>query len=285
MFKTFALAVIAAAAAATNSSSGMDQLFAQTELAAAAKTHTCLETANRNKAKLVDFNTLVKQTTPWTDTDFTADTNAVYWKDLDTLNAGQKKELGVAMTWKRATAMGSDKTLFGKGISPDDAVQGEVGNCWFIASASAVAEVPGRLEKIFLNKDNKLNAAGVYGVNLYTLGVPHTVIVDDYFAQAPLWGGPVQNRFANHGTDKSMWGAVLEKAYAKSVGNYFHTSGGSPAAGVKILTGAPYESHYHSQKTADQLWAELTTHDGKNDIINAGTAGGNHNIKNLNGLS
>ena len=225
MFKTFALAVIAAAAAATNSSSGMDQLFAQTELAAAAKTHTCLETANRNKAKLVDFNTLVKQTTPWTDTDFTADTNAVYWKDLDTLNAGQKKELGVAMTWKRATAMGSDKTLFGKGISPAGMVQGQIGNCWFMAAASAVAEVPGRMEKVFLNTDSKLNSVGIYGVNLYTLGVPHTVIVDDFFPQSKE-GESMVNHFANHGPDKTLWGAVLEKAFAKSVGNYQHTAGG-----------------------------------------------------------
>ena len=136
------------------------------------------------------------------------------------------------MTWKRATAMGTGKTLFGKGISPDDAIQGEVGNCWFMAAASAVAEVPGRLEKIFLNTDNKLNSAGIYAVNLYTLGVPHTVIVDDYFAEAPKHGGATQMRFGNHGTDKSMWGAVLEKAFAKSVGNYFHTAGGAMAYGV-----------------------------------------------------
>ena len=223
MFKSFALASIAAAAAATNSSWGMEQLFAQTALESATKTHTCLTTANRNKAKLDDFYALLKGTTPFADDDFTPDQSSVYWKDIDTLKAGEKNELGVAMTWKRATKMATGKTLFGKGISPDDAIQGQVGNCWFIAAASAVAEVPGRLEKIFLNTDNKLNSAGIYAVNLYTLGVPHTVIVDDYFAEAPLGDGKVQMNFANHGPDKSMWGAILEKAFAKSVGNYFHT--------------------------------------------------------------
>ena len=54
--------------------------------------------------------------------------------------------------WERATALdGPKRTLFGKGISPDDAIQGAIGNCWFIAAASAVAEVPGRMEKTFLN--------------------------------------------------------------------------------------------------------------------------------------
>ena len=53
-----------------------------------------------------------------------------------------------------------------------------MGNCWFISAASAVAEEKGRLESVFLNKE--VNANGIYAVNFYTLGVPHTVIVDDY---------------------------------------------------------------------------------------------------------
>jgi len=41
--------------------------------------------------------------------------------------------------------------MFGDGISADDIIQGDLGNCWFLAAASALAEWPGRLEKIFLN--------------------------------------------------------------------------------------------------------------------------------------
>ena len=108
-----------------------------------------------------------------------------------------------------------------------------------------MAEVPGRLEKVFLNKENKLNDAGIYAVNLYTLGVPHTVIVDDYLARTAhkTKTGTLVNNFAYMGADKSMWAAILEKAYAKSAGNYLHTSGGIMAIGVKALTGAPHEGH------------------------------------------
>ena len=49
-----------------------------------------------------------------------------------------------------------------------------------MAAASALAEKPQRLEKIFLNTSNQLNPSGIYGVNLYSLGVKHTIIVDDY---------------------------------------------------------------------------------------------------------
>ena len=61
-----------------------------------------------------------------------------------------------------------------------DVRQGVIGNCWFMAAASALAEKPQRLEKIFLNTSNQLNPSGIYGVNLYSLGVKHTIIVDDY---------------------------------------------------------------------------------------------------------
>ena len=53
-----------------------------------------------------------------------------------------------------------------------------------MVAASALAEVPKRLEGIFLNVDSNeyagLNRTGFYAINLYTLGVRHTVIIDDY---------------------------------------------------------------------------------------------------------
>ena len=49
-----------------------------------------------------------------------------------------------------------------------------------MVAASALAEKPKRLEKIFLNVNGETNKNGIYGVNLYALGVPHTIIVDDY---------------------------------------------------------------------------------------------------------
>ena len=66
------------------------------------------------------------------------------------------------------------------GITPMDIRQGALGNCWFMAAASALAEKPKRLENIFLNNSEEMNKDGIYAVNLYSLGVKHTVIVDDY---------------------------------------------------------------------------------------------------------
>lgn len=83
------------------------------------------------------------------------------------------------ITWIRAKDQFPTNHFWGTdGIMPTDVRQGALGNCWFMAAASALAEKPKRLEKIFLN--DHLDRNGIYAVNVYTLGVPHTVIVDDY---------------------------------------------------------------------------------------------------------
>ena len=94
-----------------------------------------------------------------------------------------------------------------------------------MAAASAIADQdPGLVKKAFHNTDNELNAAGIYAVDFYTLGVPHTVVVDDFIpmTQSDHSDDPnaLVNTFASVGSDQSMWGAVLEKAFAKLVGNY-----------------------------------------------------------------
>ena len=118
-------------------------------------------------------------------------------------------------------------------------------------------------------------------MNLYVLGVPHTIIVDDFLPRLPQG----VNSFASKGLDHSLWGAILEKALAKSMGNYAHSSGGQMYNGVRAITGAPHEEHTHENMSVDELWKELTSHDGKDDILNAGTKGQGHHNKTSNGLS
>jgi len=76
-----------------------------------------------------------------------------------------------------------------------------------------------------LNTDSKLNSQGIYAVNLYTLGVPHTVIVDDYL---PINKQTGKTLFSHPGKDHSIWTAILEKAFAKYHGNFAHIEGGCP---------------------------------------------------------
>ena len=64
------------------------------------------------------------------------------------------------------------------GIQFNDPNQGYIGDCWLIAAASIAAKDENRIRKIFHVED--LNSAGVYAVDLYIMGIPVTVTVDDY---------------------------------------------------------------------------------------------------------
>ena len=117
-----------------------------------------------------------------------------------------------------------------------------------MAAASAIAEKSNRIENMFLNEDNELDARGAYAVNIYALGVPHTVIIDDYL---PMYRYsdyyPPQTLFASVGYDSSLWGALLEKAFSKYHGNYKHTVGGNPLMAVRTLHGGPWEDLDHNE--------------------------------------
>jgi hypothetical protein len=129
-------------------------------------------------------------------------------------------------------------------ITPQDINQGYIGNCWIMAAISALAEIPGRVNDIFVSKD--LSAKGIYAVQLYTLGIPFTQIVDDWL---PMDGNTTI--FAGVGKDKSVWAAVLEKAFAKRYGNWEHTVGGWMYASVAALNGSPWKIHNHGSLNDD----------------------------------
>ena len=182
MYSTFLGACLAGVALSLNVQSGLQipdtspvQYFAQASTVPAA---TCQRTAARNKAELPDFYTLYGGATAFNDTSFAHTSKDVFaWADAKEVDSVSSN----AIVWKRANTVFSDHTLFGsKGVTPQDMRQGAIGNCWFISAASALSEVPGRVEKIFLNANNEISAAGIYAVQLYTLGIPHTVIVDDW---------------------------------------------------------------------------------------------------------
>jgi len=82
------------------------------------------------------------------------------------------------------------------------------------------------LEKIFLNKDKKLNKQGLYFMNFWALGVPSTVFVDDYLPLRQTSDGSYKGFFANAAKDGSMWPLFLEKGFAKLHGNYSHLKSG-----------------------------------------------------------
>lgn len=140
-----------------------------------------------------------------------------------------------------------------------------------MAAASALAEKPKRLEQIFLNNQDELNKNGIYAVQLYSLGVKHTVIVDDYLplesVQQRNYSYKWETMFAHPGEDKSMWGPILEKALAKIHGNYQHVIEGNPREATLTLSGSPSLYQVHSKFEIDDIWEQLVMHDKNNEMI------------------
>jgi hypothetical protein len=79
-----------------------------------------------------------------------------------------------SVEWKRASEVFDDSySLWGtNGINPHDIEQGSIGNCWYLASAAALAEYPERLDRVVENVD--INDPGIYAFHFYALGVPYT---------------------------------------------------------------------------------------------------------------
>jgi len=117
-----------------------------------------------------------------------------------------------------------------KDIRPEDAIQGEIGNCWMIAAAMSLAENGARLTDFFMVDDK--NSASTYAANLYLLGTPITVVIDDF---VPLLKSPTPESntfYAKVGDDGAVWGLVYEKLFAKFFGNYEAIDAGHAAIGI-----------------------------------------------------
>jgi len=70
--------------------------------------------------------------------------------------------------------------------------------------------------------------------------VPHTIVIDDLLPLKDNGNGTFSTVFGHLGDDNSMWGVLLEKAFAKYHGNYKHIVGGWPSRAVSTLNGGPW---------------------------------------------
>ena len=90
-------------------------------------------------------------------------------------------QLEIIDTWKRPSEFDSDGENFSfwgeNGIEPAGVKQGDLGDCWLLASASALAENPSRIEKVFADRDKQDN--GFYVFQFFFLSEPKYIVVDD----------------------------------------------------------------------------------------------------------
>ena len=189
------------------------------------------------------------------DSDFPPNASSIgTWKGLDEKAVTEKIE------WRRgdnicALAAGEHARLFSGTIEPADIGQGQLGDCWLMTALACLAEYPGAIQRVFLT--DQYNPRGRYVLQLYCGELERfvTVAIDD---SIPVERGTNTPIFAKP-NGKELWVALLEKAFAKFVGNYNALDGGYPLWGLQALTGDTVSTWRLEQASANSAghWAAL----------------------------
>lgn len=147
----------------------------------------------------------------WKDPTFPADASSLYWPSIRNEPRNEMKRTYVRdvngwispRAWVRDKKSASAKDtnpktglpyLWGeKGVRPYGTRQGRLGDCWFLAAASSIAEHPERLKKIFTNKEYPKN--GVFQVTMHEMDDQVPITIDD---QLPIREGK-RRYYSNYG--------------------------------------------------------------------------------------
>ncbi|OTA66533.1 cysteine proteinase [Hypoxylon sp. EC38] len=155
-----------------------------------------------------------------------------------------------------------EKPTFMKTIDAGDPKQGSLGNCWLIASLSALANVEDGIKRICVEYDTRI---GIYGFVFYRDGEwIYSIIDDKLYLTSPCWDSPSMQRemlqqidreepekvyrktyqtgskalfFGQCKDQHETWVPLLEKAYAKAHGDFGSLSGGWIGEGLEDLSG------------------------------------------------
>lgn len=153
-------------------------------------------------------------------------------------------------------------------IEPDDIHQGALGDCYFLAACSAIAQKPQRLERLFLC-GGKYNPEGLYAVAICLNGIWEEILLDDLIPCTPHNKKPAFNT----SKEGELWVMLLEKAWAKVHDGYMNISAGLTREALRDLTGASAKTFFtkKSGPKKEEQWEILCESSKIGHIMCAGS--------------
>lgn len=164
-----------------------------------------------------------------------------------------------SIEWKRPNEIVQDPKFVVNKIEPNGLYQGKIGNDWFISALSCVLSSPDLVEKI-IPKDQSFEPERYFGIfhfRFWVNGEWLDVVIDDFL---PVNEDKQQLAFCkNNSEPKEMYGALLEKAFAKLNICYEFLNEGEPTYSLVGLTGGvcedfDFEKYRSKKEEAQKLW-------------------------------
>jgi hypothetical protein len=149
-------------------------------------------------------------------------------------------------------------------IDASDIQQGALGDCYFLASLSALAKANPELLRDMIRESGD----GTYTVTFHQRRLPFEAGSGEFRAveiqvsgELPMLNGsPAYSRPVDaNGPNQELWVAILEKAYATYRGGYGLSVGGWPANAMETLTGVSSTSQDPHKVSLEHLRDRLKT--------------------------
>ena len=239
-------------------------------------------TTARNPSKIFRNQEMYTGTNPWTDPMFVPCKDNLCPSDKKGWILPENVLFTDVMGWEKYNWCRVEDILnsknyqvFEDGISPDDIIQGSIGDCYFLSAVGSLCKFSHYIERLFLTKER--TKEHLYGVFIYLNATWKLVIIDDFL---PYTGKKFRKFAFSSSGGKELWVALLEKAWAKINGNYAKIGcGGSPTEIFDVLTEAYTEQVQINPYYKDYIWETMINAEQKGYIMTAGTSS---DIANLN---
>jgi len=274
MFKTIGYSALLAMTEAIKLEAGLETLYGLNDFSAY-KSTTGEHTTIQNSAG----------SDKWTDTIFPPAASSLGGVTGDSA-AGSNGSSSASVSWKRLSEIyPADKLkLFANREVYSTAQQGQLGDCYFIASMIAFDSRPGALEDLFV--DTNISPKGAYTIKFNVGGKDAYVTVDDYVPvidksvkdENGQWHSGLHPVYADSRIYGEIWPMIMEKAWAKLIGTYANIEGGNNWWVMTHLTNDPTEriiirgqGYTGTNASGVALWSKLKAFSDKEYLMFVGS--------------